>query len=135
MRYLSVYQFLLKKNNIDTHFTRRPACFYMCISSVIYVFIAVKNILNWSWHKLNTLIMPSTFTVSKIADVSRHARIISCVLISIPLLVISTPNYIKCIFLLQIDRIIFCLFLKDDVKIYENLMQVYFPAGDLHNNL
>ena len=44
-------------------------------------------------------------------------------------------NYIKCIFLLQIDRIIFCLFLKDDVKIYENLMQVYFPAGDLHNNL
>jgi hypothetical protein len=44
-------------------------------------------------------------------------------------------NYIKCIFLLQIDRIIFCLFLKDDVKMYEKLMQVYFPAGDIHNNL
>jgi len=35
----------------------------------------------------------------------------------------------------SIDRIIFCLFLKDDVKIYENIMQVYFPAGDMHNNL
>jgi len=35
----------------------------------------------------------------------------------------------------SIDRIIFCLFLKEDVKTYENLMQVYFPAGDMHNNL
>jgi hypothetical protein len=25
--------------------------------------------------------------------------------------------------------------LKDDVKIYENLLQVYFPVGDIHNNL
>ena len=39
------------------------------------------------------------------------------------------------IFLLQIDLIIFCLFVKDDVKIYENLMQVYFPAEDMHSNL
>jgi hypothetical protein len=44
-------------------------------------------------------------------------------------------NYVKHIFLLQIDRVIFCLFLKDDVKIYENLLQVYFPVGDIHNNL
>lgn len=36
---------------------------------------------------------------------------------------------------MQIDRIIFCLFLQEDVKIYENLMQVYFPVGDIHNNL
>jgi len=35
----------------------------------------------------------------------------------------------------KIDRVIFCLFLKTDVKIYENLMQVYFPAGDTHSNL
>lgn len=35
----------------------------------------------------------------------------------------------------KIDRIIFCLYLKNDVKIYENLMQVYFPAGDTHSNL
>ncbi|GFG38507.1 hypothetical protein Cfor_05941 [Coptotermes formosanus] len=35
----------------------------------------------------------------------------------------------------SIDRVIFCLFLKDDVKIYENLLQVYFPVGDIHNNL
>lgn len=34
-----------------------------------------------------------------------------------------------------VDRVVFCLYLKDDVKIYENLMQVYFPVGDLHNNL
>jgi len=50
----------------------------------------VKNILNWSWHKLNMRIMAGTFTVSKIADVNRHDRIISCVLISFPLLIIST---------------------------------------------
>jgi hypothetical protein len=25
--------------------------------------------------------------------------------------------------------------MKSDVKIYENLMQVYFPAGDTHSNL
>ena len=37
-------------------------------------------------------------------------------------------------FLLQIDRIIFCLYMKSDVKIYENLMQVYFPAEDMHSN-
>jgi hypothetical protein len=73
------------------HFTWRPACVFTCISSVIYlIFIGVKNIVNWSWHKLNKLIMLSTFTVSKIADVSRHNRIISCVLISFPLLIIST---------------------------------------------
>jgi O-acetyl-ADP-ribose deacetylase (regulator of RNase III) len=35
----------------------------------------------------------------------------------------------------EIDRIIFCLYMKSDVKIYENLMQVYFPAGDTHSNL
>ncbi|PNF23426.1 hypothetical protein B7P43_G10592 [Cryptotermes secundus] len=34
-----------------------------------------------------------------------------------------------------IDRVIFCLFLKEDVKIYENLMQVYFPIEDLKTNL
>jgi hypothetical protein len=39
------------------------------------------------------------------------------------------------IYLLQIDRVIFCLFLKEDVKIYENLMQVYFPVEDLKTNL
>lgn len=34
-----------------------------------------------------------------------------------------------------VDHVIFCLFLKEDVKIYENLMQVYFPAEDLKTNL
>ncbi|KAL1456132.1 hypothetical protein WDU94_000882 [Cyamophila willieti] len=27
----------------------------------------------------------------------------------------------------SVDRVIFCLFLPEDVKIYENLMQIYFP--------
>jgi hypothetical protein len=39
------------------------------------------------------------------------------------------------IYLFQIDRVIFCVFLKGDVKIYENLMQVYFPVEDLKTNL
>ncbi|XP_066993157.2 macro domain-containing protein PG1779 isoform X2 [Anabrus simplex] len=28
----------------------------------------------------------------------------------------------------MVDRVIFCLFLAEDVKIYQNLMQVYFPV-------
>lgn len=79
--------------------------------------------------------MPGTFTVSKVADVSRHARIISVYWFLSHYSLPQPLNYIKCIFLLQIDRIIFCLFLKDDVKIYENLMQVYFPTGETHSNL
>jgi hypothetical protein len=39
------------------------------------------------------------------------------------------------IYLFQIDRVIFCVFLKEDLKIYENLMQVYFPVGDLKTSL
>jgi hypothetical protein len=31
-------------------------------------------------------------------------------------------------FLLQVDRVIFCLFLEKDVEIYEKLMQIYFPV-------
>jgi len=42
---------------------------------------------------------------------------------------------IMCFFPLQIDRVIFCLFLKEDMKIYENLMQVYFPVEDLKADL
>ncbi|XP_021927317.1 O-acetyl-ADP-ribose deacetylase MACROD1-like isoform X2 [Zootermopsis nevadensis] len=34
-----------------------------------------------------------------------------------------------------IDRVIFCLFLKEDVKTYENLMQVYFPVENTKTNL
>ena len=30
----------------------------------------------------------------------------------------------------QVDRVIFCLFLGVDVKIYEHLMSVYFPVGE-----
>jgi len=30
----------------------------------------------------------------------------------------------------QVERIIFCLFLNKDVKIYEDLMQYYFPVGE-----
>ena len=33
-------------------------------------------------------------------------------------------------FLLQIDRIVFCLFLPVDVDIYEELFQYYFPLED-----
>lgn len=30
-------------------------------------------------------------------------------------------------FILQIDRIVFCVFLEKDFNIYSNLMPVYFP--------
>ena len=37
---------------------------------------------------------------------------------------------ISVIFFLQIDRIVFCLFLPVDVDIYEELFQYYFPMED-----